>query len=67
MNGSLPCSSVHWILQAGILEWLSIPPPGGLPDLGIEPMSLLSPALADQFFTSRATWDAQVRGIPCKE
>ena len=30
-------------------------------------MSLLSPALADQFFTARATWEAQVRGKTCKE
>ena len=27
------------ILQAGILEWDAIPPPGGLPDPGIEPGS----------------------------
>ena len=28
------------------------PPPGDLPDLGIEPVSLTSPALADGFFTT---------------
>ena len=33
------------ILQARILEWLPCPPPGDLPDLGIEPPSLMSPAL----------------------
>ena len=43
---SLPGSSVHKILQAGILEWVAIPPPGALPDPGIEPASLTSPALA---------------------
>ena len=32
---SLPDSSVHGILQARILEWVSIPPPGDLPDPGI--------------------------------
>ena len=34
---SPPGSSVHGILQARILEWLPCPPPGDLPDPGIEP------------------------------
>ena len=34
-----PGSTVHGILQAGILEWLPCPPPGDLPDPGIEPGS----------------------------
>ena len=33
-------SSVHGILQARILEWVAIPPPGDLPDPGIKPESL---------------------------
>ena len=33
-------------------------PSGDLPDLGIEPMSLTSPALAGEFFTTSATWEA---------
>ena len=36
---------------------LPFPPPGDLPDLGIEPMSLISPALAGGFFTTSTTWD----------
>ena len=36
---------------------LLYPPPGDLPDLGIEPMSLASPVLAGRFFTTSATWD----------
>ena len=36
-------SSVHGILQARILDGLPCPPPGDLPDPGIEPRS---PALA---------------------
>ena len=32
------------------------PPPGVLPDTGIEPTSLTSPALAGGFFTTSATW-----------
>ena len=35
---------------------LSCPPLGDLPNLGIEPESPMSPALADRFFTTRATW-----------
>ena len=38
---------------------LPCPPPGDLPDPGIEARSLLSSALADVFFTAGATWEAQ--------
>ena len=31
---------------------------GGLPDPGIKPMSLMSPALAGGFFTTSTTWEA---------
>ena len=34
------------------------PSPGELPDPGIEPMSLMSPALAGGFFTTSTTWEA---------
>ena len=34
------------------------PPPGDLPNPGFEPKSLLSPALAGGFFTTRAAWEA---------
>ena len=54
---SLPGSSVPGILQPKILEWLSSPLPGGLPDPGIEPTSLMSPALAGRFFNTSATWE----------
>ena len=39
----------------GRLSFLS---PGNLPDTGIEPMSLVSPALAGGFFTTSATGKA---------
>jgi len=39
---------------------LPCPPPGDLPNPGIEPMSLMSPALADMFFTISATWEAPI-------
>ena len=49
---SPPGSSVCGILQARILEWVAIPPPGDLPDSGIEPKSLMSPVFASRFFTT---------------
>ena len=36
VDHSPPGSSVHGILQERILEWVVIPPPGDLPDPGIE-------------------------------
>ena len=39
---------------------LLFPPPGDLPNTGIEPLSLMSPALAGGFFTTSATWEAQL-------
>ena len=45
MDCSPPGSSVHGILQARILEWLSCSPVGDLPDPGIEPTSPAAPAL----------------------
>ena len=35
---------------------LPCPSPGDLPDPGIEPRSLMSPALASRFFTTSAIW-----------
>ena len=40
------------------LNRLSFPPPGDLPDPGIKPMSLASPALAGGFSTTNTTWEA---------
>ena len=37
---------------------LPYPPSGDLPDPGIEPASLMSPALAARFFTTGTTWEA---------
>ena len=53
---SLPGCPVHGIFQARILEWLPFPTPGNLPDPGIEPMSLVSPALVGGCFTTSTTW-----------
>ena len=38
---------------------LPFPSPGNLPDPGIKPLSLTSPALAGRFFTTSTTWEAQ--------
>ena len=39
---------------------LPCPPPGDLPDPGVEPVSFMSPALADGPFTTLTTQDAQM-------
>ena len=41
---------------------LPCPPPGDLPDPGIKPESLTSPALAAGFFTNSASWEAPKNG-----
>ena len=43
---------------------LLCPPSGNLPNPGIEPPSLRSPALIGTFFTTSATWEAQ---SPCND
>ena len=60
MDRSPPGSPVHRILQAKILEGLPFPFPGDLPNPGIKPESLMSPALAGKFFTTSATWEAHL-------
>ena len=60
MECSLPGFSVHGSLQARVLEWVSFIPPGDLPDPGIEPASLVSPALTGGFFTTSCTWEAHI-------
>ena len=37
--------------------WNGLPPPRDLPNPEIEPISLVSPALAGEFFTTGTTWD----------
>ena len=59
MDCSLPGSSVHVILRARILGCRALLQGMDLPSPGIEPASLMSPALAGGFFTTSATWEAQ--------
>ena len=49
MEHSPPGSPVHGVLQARILEWVSISYSRDLPNPGIKPMS---PAKGDRFFTT---------------
>ena len=60
MNYSPPGSSVHRdsLGKNTGVGGLPCPPPGDLPDLGLEPRSLMYPALADGFFTTSTTWEA---------
>ena len=57
MDCSPPGSSVHGILQARIMEF---PPPGDGPNPGIEPVSLMSPALVGGFVTTSTTREAPI-------
>ena len=59
MDCSLLGSSVHGLLRQEYWNGLSCPLPGDLPNPGIKPASLMSPALAGRLFTSSATWEAQ--------
>ena len=45
---------------SGQERWSGLPclSPGDLPDPGIKPASLMSPALTGKFFTTSATWEA---------
>ena len=67
MKRSPPGSYAHGILQARILEWVGCPPPGDLPNPGIEPASLKSPALAGRFFISSSTWEIPSLGAIATE
>ena len=59
MGCSLPGSSVPGIFQARILECIAMPFSMDLPNQGIKPASLMSPALARGFITTSTTWKAQ--------
>ena len=59
MDCNPPGSSACGILQARILEGVAVgSPTGNLPHQGIEPKSLMSPALAGRFFTTSTSWEA---------
>ena len=49
------------ILQAEYWSGLPCPPPGDLPNLEMEPTSLMSPELAGMYFKTSATWEAFIQ------
>ena len=61
------CDPMDWSPPGSLCPWgfsrqeywrgLPCPPPGDLPNPGMEPSSLMSPALAGRFFTISATWE----------
>ena len=63
---NLPGSSFRGILQARILEWVTIPgdipDPGDLPNLGIESVSPMGPELMGGFFITEPTGKSQSLG-----
>jgi len=52
MDHSLPASSAHGISQQEYWSGLPFPSPGDLPNQGMEPASLASPASAGGFFSA---------------
>jgi len=60
MDCSPSGSPFQRILQQEYWSGLPFPPPGDLPYPGIEPASLMSPALAGRFLTTTATWEAHI-------
>ena len=42
-------------------SWWTCPPPGDLPNPGIEPAPLMFPAFAGRFFITSTTWEGQLR------
>ena len=63
LDCSLPGFSVYEVLQARILEWVAMPSSRGSSNSGIEPTSLMFPALAGGFFITSATWGENVYHI----
>ena len=58
MDCSPPGSAVRGTLQQEYWSVWPFPSPGDLPDPGIKPVSLMSPALAAGSFTTSTTWEA---------
>ena len=63
MDCSLSGSSVCGLFQARILEWIATPSSKGSSQPRIKPYPLLSPALADGFFSTSTTWEARVINV----
>ena len=47
------------VSRQGYWSGVQFPSPGDLPDPGVEPGSVTSPALAGRFFTTSGPWEAR--------
>ena len=56
MDYGLSGSSIHGVFQAGMWSGFPFPTLGDLPDPGIKPTCLASPALAGRFLTTAPPW-----------
>ena len=63
MDCSWPGCSVHGILQARILEWITMYPSRGSSQPRVWTHIFQSPALAGGFFTSGTTWEVFINSI----
>ena len=63
MDSSTPAPLFVGFSRQEYWSGLPCPPPGDLPNPGIEPMSLRSPVLAGGFFTTSTTWEAQLCSV----
>ena len=67
MDCSPPGSSVHGILQASILEWVTMPSSRGSSQPRDQTrVSLMSPALTGRFFATSTTWEAPIYQHYCQ-
>ena len=64
LDYSPPGSSVHGSSTQEYWSGLPCPPAGDLPDPGVIPASLMSPALAAVFFTTSTIWEGPPQWLP---
>ena len=63
MTGVLQAPESIGFFKQEYWSGLPCPPPGDLPNTGIEPTSLQSPAFVGEFFTTNSTWEAKFNSI----
>ena len=60
IDSSMPGSSVYGIFRQRYWSGLPFPSQGDLPNLGNEPLCLMSLALVGRFFIISTTWEAPI-------
>ena len=63
-TGTCPAPLSMGFFRQEYWSGLPCPPPGDLPNTGIEPASFTPPALAGRFFTTSITWEAHKAHMP---